>query len=66
MSTPPTYCLRDLRPEAQAMARNFKNEWLAMTLQYVAIAMIIMACVAATRALKDVFASPDRDRGRSK
>ena len=37
MTTPPTYYLRDLGPEAQAMARNCKNERLAMTLQYVAI-----------------------------
>jgi hypothetical protein len=67
MSTPPTYYLRDLGPEAQAMARNCKNERLAMTLQYVALgSMIIMAGVAATQALKDFFASPDRDRGRSK
>ena len=66
-SVPPTYYLRDLGPEAQAMARNCKNERLAMTLQYVAIgSMIIMAGVAATQVLKDAFGSPDRDRGRSK
>ena len=65
MTTPPTYYLRDLGPEAQAMARNCKDERLAMTLQYVAIgSMIIMAGVAATQALKDAFGSPDR--GRSK
>jgi hypothetical protein len=34
MTTPPTYYLRELGPEAQAMARNCKNERLAMTLQY--------------------------------
>jgi len=67
MSTPPTYYLRELGPEAQAMARNCKNERLAMTLQYVVIgSMIIMAGVAATQALKDVFGSPDRHHGRSK
>jgi hypothetical protein len=67
MTTPPTYYLRDLGPEAQAMARNCKNERLAMTLQYVAIgSMIIMAGVAATQVLKDAFGSPDHDRGRSK
>jgi len=67
MSTPPTYYLRDLCPEAQAMARNCKNERLAMTLQYVAIgSMIIMAGVAAAQVLKDAFGSPDHDRGRSK
>jgi hypothetical protein len=66
-SVPPTYYLRDLGPEAQAMARNCKNERLAMTLQYVAIgSMIIMAGVAATQALRDAFGSPDRDHGRSK
>ena len=65
MSTPPTYYLRELGPEAQAMARNCKNERLAMTLQYVAIgSMIIMAGVAAAQVLKDAFGLPDR--GRSK
>ena len=49
------------------MARNCKNERLAMTLQYVAIgSMIIMAGVAAAQVLKDAFGSPDSDRGRSK
>ena len=67
MSTPPTYYLRDLGPEAQAMAKNCKNERLAMTLQYVAIgSMIIMAGVAAAQVLKDAFGSSDRDRGRSR
>ena len=67
MSTPPTYYLRDLGPEAQAMAKNCKNERLAMTLQYVAIgSMIIMAGVAAAQVLKDAFGSPERGRGRSK
>ena len=66
MSTPPTYYLRELGPEAQAMARNCKNERLAMTLQYVAIgSMIIMAGVAASQVLKDAFGS-DHHRGRSK
>lgn len=65
MSTPPTHYLRELGPEAQAMARDCKNERLAMTLQYVAIgSMIIMAGVAATQALRDAFGPPDR--GRSK
>ena len=67
MSTPPTYYLRDLGPEAQAMAKNCKNERLAMVLQYVAIgSMIIMSGVAAAQVLKDAFGSLDRDRGRSK
>jgi hypothetical protein len=42
MSTPPTFHLRDLGPEAQAMARNCKNERLAMTLQYVALGSMIV------------------------
>jgi hypothetical protein len=67
MTTPPIFYLRELGPEAQAMARNCKNERLAMTLQYVAIgSMIIMAGVAATQVLKDAFGSPDHERGRSK
>jgi ABC-type enterobactin transport system permease subunit len=66
-STPPTYYLRELGPEAQAMAKNCKNERLAMILQYVAIgSMIIMAGAAASQVLRDAFGSPDRDRGRSK
>jgi hypothetical protein len=49
------------------MAKNCKNERLAMTLQYVAIgSMIIMAGVATAQVLKDTFGSPERDRGRSK
>jgi hypothetical protein len=65
MSTPPIYHLRDLGPEAQAMARNCKNERLAMTLQYVALgSMIIMAGVAAAQLLRDAFGSPDRGRSR--
>jgi hypothetical protein len=65
MSTPPIYHLRDLGPEAQAMARNCKNERLAITLQYVALgSMIIMAGVAAAQVLRDAFGSPDRGRSR--
>ena len=67
MTTPPTFYLRGLSPEARAMARNCKNERLAMTLQYVAIgSMIIMAGVAASQVLKDAFGSSGNDRGRSK
>ena len=36
-SVPPTYYLRDLGPEAQAMSKNCKNERMAMILQCVAI-----------------------------
>ena len=50
MTVPPTYYLHDLGPQAQAMAKNCKNERLAMVLQYVAIgSMIIMAGAAAAR-----------------
>jgi ABC-type enterobactin transport system permease subunit len=49
------------------MAKNCKNERLAMILQYVAIgSMIVMAGAAASQVLRDAFGSPDRDRGRSK
>jgi hypothetical protein len=49
------------------MAKNCNNDRLAMTLQYVAIgSMIIMAGVAASQVLREAFASPDRDRGRSR
>ena len=45
---PPIYNLRDLGPQAQSMAKDCKNERLAMTLQFVAIgSMIIMESGAA-------------------
>lgn len=67
MTVPPTYHLHDLGPQAQMLARNCSNERLAMVLQYVAIgSMIIMTGVAATQMLRDVFGTPDRDRGRSR
>ena len=67
MTGPPTYHLGDLGPQAQRMARDCKNERLAMLLQYVAIgSMIIMAGAAATHILKDAFGSRDHDRGRSR
>ena len=67
MSMPPTHYLRDLGPQAQAMAKNCNNDRMAMTLQYVAIgSMIIMAGAAASQVLRDAFGSPDRDRGRSR
>jgi hypothetical protein len=67
MATFPTDYLRELGPEAQAMAKNCKNERLAMTLQYVAIdSMIIMAGVAAAQLLRVTFGSPGHERGRSK
>jgi hypothetical protein len=67
MTTPPTYNLRDLGPQAQKMSKNCANERLAMILQYVAIgSMIIMAGAAARQVLKDAFGTPDHGRGRSK
>lgn len=65
MSTPPVYHLHELGPQAQMMSKNCGNERLAMVLQTVAIgSMIIMAGVAATQMLKDVFGSNDRGRSR--
>ena len=69
MTTPPTYQLEDLGPQAQMMSRNCSNDRLAMILQYVAIgSMIIMAGAAASQVLKDAFGTPDRHRrhGRSR
>jgi hypothetical protein len=61
MTTPPTYHLRDLGPQAQNMSRNCNNDRVAMILQYVALgSMIIMAGVAASQVLKDAFGTPDR------
>jgi hypothetical protein len=64
--TVPIYNLRDLGPQAQMMAKNCKNERMAMTLHYVAIgSMIIMAGAAATHLLKDLFGHTGQ-HGRSK
>jgi len=66
MTVPPTYHLHDLAPQAQMLARNCKNERLAMILQYVAIgSMIVMTGIAAGQVLKDVFGSRD-ERSRSR
>lgn len=49
------------------MAKDCKNERMAMILQSVAIgSMIIMTGVAATQLLRESFGSRDRDRGRSR
>jgi hypothetical protein len=64
MTIPPTYHLHELGPQAQAMSRNCGNDKMAMILQYVALgSMIVMAGVAASQVLKDVFGSPGHDRG---
>ncbi|HZU35181.1 MAG TPA: hypothetical protein VFA18_04710 [Gemmataceae bacterium] len=65
MTLPPTYTLNELGPQAQAMSRQCGNERLAMMLQYVALgSMIIMAGVAASHALKEVFGPPGQGRCR--
>jgi hypothetical protein len=69
MSMPPTYFLKDLGPQAQLMAKDVKNERMAMILQYVAIgSMIVMAGAAASKVLKEAFGFPhhDRDHDRSR
>jgi len=67
MAVPPTYHLHELGPQAQLMSRNCNNDRLAMVLQYVAIgSMIIMAGVAASQVLKDVFGSSEHESGRSR
>ena len=64
--TVPIYNLRDLGPQAQQMAKNCKNERLAMTLQYVAIgSMIVMAAATAAHLFKDLLRDTEH-RGRSK
>ena len=65
--TVPIYNLHDLGPQAQTMAKNCTNERMAMVLQYVAIgSMIVMAGVAATHLLKDVFGSHSSGHGQGK
>ncbi len=67
MTIPPTYHFRDLGSQAQMMSKNCSDEKVAMMLQYVALgSMIVMTGLAATQVLREVFGSPDRDRGRSR
>jgi hypothetical protein len=67
MTVPPTYNLRDLGPQAQMMSRNLSNERMAMVMQYVAVgSMIVMAGVAASQVLRDVFGTSGHERGRSR
>jgi len=68
MTIPPTYHLNDLGPQAQMMSKNCGNDRMAMVLQYVALgSMIIMAGVAASQVLKNVFGPLNHHRrnGRS-
>jgi hypothetical protein len=63
--TVPIYNLQDLGVHAQGMARECKNERVAMILQSVAIgSMIIMAGAAAAHLLKDLFGSTEQGRSR--
>ena len=65
MTVPPTYYLNELGPQAQAMSRNCGNDRMAMICQYVALgSIIVMAGVAASHALKEVFGSPGQGRSR--
>ena len=67
MTYPPTYNLCDLGPQAQMMSKNCNNERVAMVLQSVAIgSMIVMAGVAATHLMREVFGSPGSGHGRSR
>ncbi len=63
--TVPIYNLQDLGVHAQGMARECKNERVAMILQSVAIgSMIIMAGAAAAHLLKDLFGHSEQGRSR--
>jgi hypothetical protein len=65
MTLPPTYGFRDLGSQAQMMAKNCQSERLAMTLQCVAIAsMIVTPWAAAAHLLKELFGHTEQ-RGRS-
>ena len=67
MTYPPTYNLCDLGPQAQMMSNNCRNERMAMVLQSVAIgSMIVMAGVAATHLLREVFGSPGSAHGQGR
>ncbi len=49
------------------MSKNCHNDRMAMILQYVAVgSMIVMTGIAASQILRDVFGSPDHDRGRGR
>ena len=64
--TVPIYNLQDLGVHAQGMAKDCKNERVAMILQSVAIgSMIIMAGAAAAHLMKELFGHTDH-RGRSR
>ena len=64
MTYPPTYNLCDLGPQAQMMAKNCTNERMAILMQSVAIgSMIVMAGVAASQLLREVFGSPGSGHG---
>ena len=56
MPVPPPIDIRDVGREAERMARDCKNERLAMTMQYVALgSMIVMAGAAGVHLMKEMF-----------
>jgi hypothetical protein len=58
---PPVYRLDDIGQQVQGLARDCKNELLAMFLQSVAIgSMIIMASSAAAHLLRDLLGRDDQ------
>ena len=67
MIYPPTHHLQDLGSQAQMMSKNCSNERTAMVMQSVAIGcMIVMAGVAASQVLRDVFGPTGNYQGRGR
>ena len=57
----PILPLKDLGPQAQQMAKNVKDERLAMTLQSVAVgSMIVMAAATTIHLIRDLFRQSER------
>jgi hypothetical protein len=67
MTIPPIYQLHELGPQAQMMAKNCNNERMAMVLQSISIgAIVVMAGVAASQLLREVFGPPGSERGQGR
>jgi hypothetical protein len=67
MTMPPTVPFHALGNQAQFMSRQCGNDRLAMILQYVALgSFIVMTGYAANQVLRDVFSSPQHERGRGR
>lgn len=69
MSVPPIRFINDIAPQAKMMAKECKNERMAMILQYVALgSMIVMTGITASQFLKDMLKSPKHghDHNRSR